>query len=84
MVDYPIVYQTTSGLSIGQRIDKLMDFGVPKFQTSPLGLYPFFTAIKCEKNSSPFYNGDVYGCGLHGNLKKMEPQFPNMYSWDHF
>ena len=49
MVDYPIVYQTTSGLSIGQRIDKLMDFGVPKFQTSPLGLYPFFTAIKCEK-----------------------------------
>jgi hypothetical protein len=68
MVDYPIVYQTTSGLSIGQRIDKPMDFGgAHLFKTSPLGLYPFFTAIKWEKNRSTFYNGDVYGCGLHGN-----------------
>jgi hypothetical protein len=50
MVDYPIVYQTTSGLSIGQRIDKPMDFGgAHLFKTSPLGLYPFFTAIKWEK-----------------------------------
>ena len=53
---YPIVYQTTSGLSIGQlgqRIDKPMDFGAPIYLRQVHWAYMFFfTAIKWEKKTA--------------------------------
>ena len=49
MVDYPIVYQTTSGLSIGQRIDKPMDFGVPIYLRQVHWAYILFLQLSNGK-----------------------------------